>query len=522
MAVVGIDLGTTYSVVATMEDGRVVVIDNREGRQTTPSVVFFQNARLDDVIVGDPAVFSLANDPSRVVRGIKRNMGTDYKFPIDGQSYTPEEISAAILKKLKTDAEAYLNEAVTDAVITVPAYFGPQQRDATKRAGELAGLTVRAILAEPIAAAIDFAQAQGEDLAGRTVMVYDLGGGTFDVTVMRVNRSASITLEVDILDKDGSVDLGGMNWDDALADSVAENFLKAHGQDPRQDRPAQEHLLMSCQEAKEVLSSRRPDDVISVAVNFAGIPHSVPITRREFEDLTKPLLNQTADKTTEVVHRLFGNEPNPWDKIDIILLAGGSTKMPCVTELLASLSGKQPRSHRGVDLNVGRGAACLAFSPDAWTEKTGLTKEDRANIQAEGPRTGKITFRDVANHSVGVTIYAEDLKEEINDIVIKKGTLCNELTKKIYYTLEDNQKFVDIIINKGESQNLSGADVVRLGQVRIEDLPPGPKGQEIHVELCYDGNGLISGQGKHKSSGKDVMISVSLDAIQQGWLAQDT
>lgn len=371
VGLVGIDLGATNSVIATMDDRRVEVISNREGKLTTPSVVFFEGATLDDVLVGDSAVFRLRANPDRAVRSIKRKMGTDFKVLIDGQAFTPEQIASVILKKLKNDAQEcfFGGQAVTDAVVTVPACFGPQEREATKRAVELAGLNVLALLPEPIAAAIDFAQTQGAQLADKTILVYDLGGGTFDVTVMRVEHQSGAAgpLAFRILGKDGSVQLGGADWDHALAEYVAAEFAAANGGKNPLDSPIScETLLGCCQSAKETLSVKEPEDTVEIVCSHDGIDFPVQISRQKFEELTRPLMNQTIDTSSQLVENLFGPQ-NPWSKIDIILLAGGSTKLPSVPMLLEKLSGIQPRTSERVDLNVGRGAAFLAFSPEAWS-----------------------------------------------------------------------------------------------------------------------------------------------------------
>ncbi len=337
MAQIGIDLGTTYSVIASMEDHRVEVWSNAEGRQTTPSVVFFQDGDLNNAIVGESAVYSFATNPLRGVRKIKRYMGTDFKFEIDGKNYTPEEISGAILKKLKRDAEANLGgETVTAAVITVPAYFEAPERTATQRAADIAGLKVLVLLSEPIAAAIDFAQTKKESLAGKTVMVYDLGGGTFDVTVMSVrheNDDPSKPLDFAILGKDGDRELGGVDWDKALAEHVAQQFAQAHGQNPLEDVSTFELLLLECQKAKETLSHYDANGKVSINCNYKGIPHNVEVTRAEFEAMTKHLLDQTATKTNELIARL-ADKGVSWEKLDFILLEGASTKMQYVPKML--------------------------------------------------------------------------------------------------------------------------------------------------------------------------------------------
>jgi molecular chaperone DnaK len=540
MAIVGIDLGTTFSVVATMDHGNVTVINNMETKQTTPSVVFFNSSppSLDDVCVGEAAVNSIATDPTRAVRGIKQCMGTDFKVRIGETEFTPEQISSVILKKLKADAEEYFGqEPVTDAVITVPAYFGPQEREATRKAAEMAGLQVRALLPEPVAAAIDFAQTNREDLAGKTVLVYDLGGGTFDVTVMRVSRApgkdGAGALEFRVLGKDGSIKLGGLQWDQKLADHVGAEFARVHpGKNPCDDPISYERLLLDCQRAKEALSSKKEaKGTFAIACTHDGVTHCVEVSREKLEELTQSLLDETANKTSMLLEsESLKKEGVTWSSLDVILLAGGSTKMPCVSAMLERIAGKKPRTNQGVDLNVGRGAAYLAFSPDAWVDKTGLDepmppapdadpsapiKTIRGTVAEHGPRKKVALVADVANHSVGVEAYDPIERKDVNVIIIPKNTPVNDPREERFHTHEDNQTGIELRIYKGEDRDLSAPGVELLGQVQIEGLPPRPRGQEVRVRLCYNGNGLISGEGWDVATGKKVSIEVTLEAKRQ-------
>jgi len=517
MAIVGIDLGTTNSVVATMEHGQVQVLSNAEGKQTTPSVVYFQGAGLDDTVVGEPAVFSLGANPERAVRFIKREMGTDFKINIDGQTYTPEEISSLILKKLKNDAqtEHFGEEEVTDAVVTVPAYFGPQEREATRKAAVKAGLNVLALLPEPIAAAIDFAQNQAEKLADKTVLVYDLGGGTFDVTAMRVERQGGEDgpLAFRILGKDGSVQLGGGDWDQKLAEYVCKEFAAANDDsDPQSDLSGYLRLLMECQRAKEALSIKNPEDTVQIPCTHEGVTYPVEISRQQFEELTQPLLDQTIDKASQLVEKLFGQD-EPWSNVDIILLAGGSTKMKCVHETLERLSGMKPQTNRGVDLNVGRGAAYLAFSEGTWQigeEQAEKRAELRGTVGEHGPRERIVTISDVVNYSIGINAVDAETRMEINDIIIKQGTPNDQMVENLYGLEADGQIAVDIVINRGESNNL--AEVEKLGTVEVTGLPPTTRrGDPVRVALKVDANGLIVGEAVHIPSGTRADIRVELE-----------
>lgn len=539
MARIGIDLGTTYSVIATMESGQVIVLSNAEGRQTTPSVVFFPDSDISHVIVGEGAVFSAATSPDRVVRKIKRYIGTDHKITIDGNEFTPEQISAEILKKLKVDAESALNgEAITEAVVTVPAWFQIPEREATKKAAEIAGLNVVAILSEPIAAAIDFQQTQGEKLAGKTVMVYDLGGGTFDVTIMRVqhvDNDPNNPLEFTILGKEGARELGGLDWDAALADYVCEQFAQANpGKNPKDSPISYALLLLEAQKAKELLSMHRdPQGKVSVSCVHEGITHAVPITRAEFENLTLPLLQQTADLCNKLMDSLKDKSiasngallddgtgtPITWDTLDFILLAGGSTKMPSVSELLERITGRKPVTNRGVDFNVGRGAAYVVFSPDAWTTgQAKLTPTERKEIEKDGPKQGSriVKVGEIAHHSVGVKVYDEAKNADYNHIIIKKATPVNSRSDvQTFMTYYPNQAVVDLVIYKGESSDLDAVDetgqkcVQELGSVQIA-IEPRNDPQPIALWLQYNADGIITGEAVQVLNNRPTPISVSI------------
>ncbi|MFO0877901.1 MAG: Hsp70 family protein [Gemmataceae bacterium] len=514
MAIIGIDLGTTYSVSASMEDGRVIVISNVEGKQTTPSVVFFQDDMLDRVLVGDSAMFSAGTDPERAVRAIKRHMGTNFVKKIGEAGFTPEQISSKILEKLKADAEQSLNEPVTHAVITVPAYFEGAEREATKQAAKLAGLQVLALLNEPVAAAIDFAQTRGEELANKTVLVYDLGGGTFDVTVMRVTRKGGpgSPLAFDIVGKDGSRELGGLDWDRALARHVSEEFAQAHpGKNPADDPVSFDQLLLHCQQAKESLSFKEEDGTVTILVTHDGVQHPVTVSRRKFEEITFDLLTQTFDKASQLIAGLHGKGIT-WSSIDYILLAGGSTKMPAVSRTLESISGKKPVTNKGVDFNVGRGAAYLAFSPDAWTCSDGLSDVVIEETRRDGPKRGGIEKppSDQATHSVGISVWDATKRKDYNHILIQKGSKLGTRSKEeTFQTIDDNQECVDIVIIDGESEDIE--QTRELGKVRIGPLPPLPSGQPIRVWLSYNADGLITGQAVHVPTGKNAEINVSLN-----------
>lgn len=313
MALIGIDLGTTFSAMATMENGAVVEIFNNEGETTTPNVVFFSTDDIQRAIVGQAAVLQAGTAPDRTARFVKRQMGTNFRLRIGSAEYAPEEISAAILRKLRADAEVFLGEPVSGAVITVPAHFDVGEREATQKAAQMAGLKVLTVLAEPVAVVIDFAYSRGERLADTNVMVYHLGGGTFDVTVMRVSQPGgpNTALNVEMLGKAGYRELGGADFDRALAKYVAVDFQAAHGRNPEDDVQSFDGLLLRCERAKRDLSTSESS---TIPCHYDGITHAVTVTREKFEELIGTFLNETADKAARLVAdmtALTKNDPRP-------------------------------------------------------------------------------------------------------------------------------------------------------------------------------------------------------------------
>ncbi|RME23638.1 MAG: Hsp70 family protein, partial [Deltaproteobacteria bacterium] len=351
--VLGIDLGTTYSAMAIVDRfGKPVIVPNADGHPTTPSVIHFYHR--DACVVGEEAVKMVVVDPTNVVRFIKRSMGEpDFTLEFFGRSYTPQELSALILKKLKEDAEEALGQDITDAVITVPAYFNSAQRGATAEAGELAGLHVLSIINEPTTAAIAFGlERLGED---RKLMVFDLGGGTFDVTLMQIQGVSFRTLA-----SDGNAELGGKDWDDRLVNHVAEQFVDKFGEDPRDDAHRYQELYERCLHAKISLSSR-PRAVIPVT--YKGHRLVISVTRDEFEGLTRDLVDQCADTCRLVLERAQLD----WSDLDDVLLVGGSTRMPMIRDRIAAISGRQPSDTLNPDECVALGAALagvLRHRPD--------------------------------------------------------------------------------------------------------------------------------------------------------------
>lgn len=644
MALVGIDLGTAFSVVATMEDGNVQILQNFEGENTTPSIVFFPDEAclLENAIAGNEAAGSIGSRPEHGVRFVKRMMGRkDRKKsenPDTGEieerlekamvrvgetQYSPEQISSVILKKLIKDAEEILKSEIgeeegriTDAVITVPAWFGPEERNATEEAARLANLTVRALVPEPIAAAIDYAVHEKTNLVSKTILVFDLGGGTFDATVMRVERDQDDQpLAFWVLGKDGSIELGGSNWDQRLAEHVAEQFAEEHDEDPRGDVAAWHRLLTKCEAAKKSLSQKAKDATVNIDCDYKGIVHPVTVSRAEFDELTQSLTDEAMTKSSELVERIqtamllaeqvakeispggeasalkadapawnglvtqcvaavktltqqkkdgdanphavlrlkrggqqhdktitiddlksLGQSANAWSLIDEVLLVGGSTKMKEVQERLENISGIKPKTHKGVDYNVARGAALVAFTPDAWTNRDGLEEEidvageevalteatEDGESSASGSTggglkvdinrgRGKVTtfnaWSDVVSEGIGIEVYDTQQNMEVNHVIIPAGTSTGEEVKASFGLLKDGQTDIDIVIYKGDSTNVN--QVVHLGTVVMEGLPATSRaGEEVEITLMLNSSGLIVGEGRHVKTGLKVPIQV--------------
>ncbi len=386
MALIGIDLGTTFAAMATMENGAVVEIDNHEGNKTTPSVVFFPTDDIRKAIVGQSAVLAAGTAPDRTAQFVKRQMGTDFRMRVGAAEYAPEEVSAAVLRKLKDDAEAFLAEPVEGAVLAVPAHFNASEREATRKAAELAGLKVLSILDEPIAAAIDFAHSRGENLAGKTVLVYHLGGGTLDLTVIRFSQPGGpgAELGVEVVGAAGSRELGGADFDQALARHVAAEFRAAHGKNVEDDANGFYVLIQRCQLAKQDLSTSESS---TVQCHHDGVAHAVTVTRAKFEELIEPLLNETADKLAILVADTAArtrDDPRPvsWETIDHVLLTGGSARIPCVADLVERVAGRKPVVSRNPDMHVARGAAYAAFRPDVSGARPATSSERRSGEEA--------------------------------------------------------------------------------------------------------------------------------------------
>ncbi len=470
--VVGIDLGTTNSVVAVIEGGEPTVIPNAEGNRLTPSVVAF--TKTGERLVGQLAKRQAVVNPDRTIASIKRKMGTNDKVNIDGKQYTPQEISAMILGKLKSDAEKYLGEPVKQAVITVPAYFNDSQRQATKDAGQIAGLEVLRIINEPTAASLAYGL---DKKSAETILVYDLGGGTFDVSVLEVGEGV-----FEVKSTAGDTHLGGDDYDQRIVDWVAAEFQKQEGIDLRKDKQALQRLLEAAEKAKVELSS-----VVQTEINLPfitadqnGPKHLImPITRAKFEELTDDL----TQRTVEPFKRALQDSKMSEKDIDEVVLVGGSTRMPVVQQLVKKLSGKDP--HQGVnpDEVVAIGAAIQA----------GVLMGEVKDV----------VLLDVTPLSLGIETLGG-----VNNVLIPRNTTIPTAKSETYSTAEDNQTAVDIHVTQGERP--MSRDNMTLARFRLEGIPPAPRGMpQIEVTFDIDANGIINVSAKDKGTGREQRVKVT-------------
>jgi len=468
---IGIDLGTTNSCVAVMEGGEAVVIPNAEGNRVTPSVVAF--TKDGERLVGEVAKRQAITNPEKTVISIKRHMGTDYKVNIDGKSYTPQEISAMILQKLKRDAEAYLGEPVKEAVITVPAYFTDSQRQATKDAGRIAGLEVKRIINEPTAAALAYGLDKGED---QTILVYDLGGGTFDVSILELGDGV-----FEVKATSGNNRLGGDDFDQRIIDWMVEEFKKAHGVDLSQDRMALQRLKEAAEKAKKELSSTTTTNInlpFITATSEGPLHLDLTLTRAQFEKMIEDLIEKTMGPTRQALADA-GLEPKDIDKV---ILVGGSTRIPAVQEAIKRVIGKEP--HKGINPDE-----CVALG---------------AAIQA-GVLTGEVKdvlLLDVTPLSLGI----ETLGGIFTRIIDRNTTIpCSK--SKIFTTAADNQTSVEIHVLQGERE--LAKDNKTLGRFELTGIPPAPRGvPQIEVTFDIDANGIVHVSAKDKATGKEQDITI--------------
>ncbi len=470
---VGIDLGTTNSVVSVLQGGDPVVVPNSEGSRTTPSVVAF--SKDGEVLVGEVAKRQAITNPDRTIRSVKRHMGTDWNIDIDGKAYTSQEISARTLMKLKRDAEAYLGDTVTQAVITVPAYFDDAQRTATQEAGTIAGLEVLRIINEPTAAALAYGlENEGAD---QTILVFDLGGGTFDVSVLEIGDGV-----FEVKSTHGDTKLGGDDWDEAVIDWLAESFKGDHGVDLKADNMALQRLKEAAEKAKIELSQNQSTQVNLpfITATDAGPLHlDYNLSRAKFEDLTSDLL-QRCKIPFEQALKDAGLDKG---ELDHVILVGGSTRMPAVTELVTSLTGKEPNKTVNPDEVVAIGASVQA----------GVLKGDVKDV----------LLLDVTPLSLGI-----ETKGGVMTKLIERNTTIPTRRTETFTTAEDNQPSVEIHVLQGERE-MSQYNKT-LGKFQLVDLPPAPRGiPQIEVTFDIDANGIVHVSAKDRATNKEQSMTIT-------------
>ena len=471
---VGIDLGTTNSVVSVLEAGDPVVIPNSEGARTTPSVVAF--AKNGEVLVGEVAKRQAITNPDRTIRSVKRHVGTSWTIDIDGKAYTSQEISARTLQKLKRDAEAYLGDTVTQAVITVPAYFDDAQRTATKEAGQIAGLEVLRIINEPTAAALAYGLDKEGD-ADQTILVFDLGGGTFDVSVLEIGDGV-----FEVKSTHGDTSLGGDDWDQRVIDWLVEQFKSAHGVDLAKDNMAAQRLKEAAEKAKIELSQVQSTQInlpFITATQDGPLHLDEQLTRAKFQDLTADLL----DRCKVPFEQALADAGVAKGDLDHVILVGGSTRMPAVADLVKEISGKDP--HKGVnpDEVVAIGAAVQA----------GVLKGDVKDV----------LLLDVTPLSLGI-----ETKGGVMTRLIERNTTIPTKRTEVFTTAEDMQPSVEIHVLQGEREMASYNKT--LGKFQLVDLPPAPRGvPQIEVTFDIDANGIVHVSAKDRATDKTQSMTIT-------------
>ena len=472
--IIGIDLGTTNSCVAVMEGGKPTVIANAEGVRTTPSIVAF--TKTGERLVGEPAKRQAVTNADRTISSIKRHMGTDYKVDIDGKKYTPQEISAMILQKLKADAESYLGETVTEAVITVPAYFNDAQRQATKDAGKIAGLEVKRIINEPTAAALAYGLDNENE---QKIMVYDLGGGTFDVSIIEIGDGV-----IEVLSTNGDTHLGGDDFDNAVTNWMIAEFKKAEGVDLSADKMALQRLKEAAEKAKKELSTATTTNINLpfITATAEGPKHlDMNLTRAKFDELTHDLIERTAIP----VQNALKDAGITASELGKVLLVGGSTRMISAQEKVKQITGKEPSKSLNPDECVAIGAAI------------------QGGKLAGDAGAGDILLLDVTPLSLSI-----ETMGGVATRLIERNTTIPTKKSQVFSTAADNQTAVDIHVVQGERQ--FARDNKTLGQFRLDGIPPARRGiPQIEVTFDIDANGIVNVSAKDLGTGKEQHITIT-------------
>ncbi len=472
--IIGIDLGTTNSCVAVMEGGKPTVIANTEGSRTTPSVVAF--TKNGERLVGEPAKRQAVTNADRTISSIKRHMGTDYRVNIDGKKYSPQEISAMILQKLKADAESYLGEKVTEAVITVPAYFNDAQRQATKDAGKIAGLEVKRIINEPTAAALAYGLDNEKE---QKILVYDLGGGTFDVSIIEIGDGV-----IEVLATNGDTHLGGDDFDNRLTDYMLSEFKKKEGVDLSNDKMAMQRLKEAAEKAKKELSSSTTTNINLpyITATSEGPKHfEMDLTRAKFNELTHDLV----EKTAVPVQNALRDAGLSTSDIGKVLLVGGSTRIPAVQDKVKQLTGQEPSKSLNPDECVAIGASI------------------QGGKLAGDAGAGEVLLLDVTPLSLSI-----ETMGGIATRLIERNTTIPTKHSQIFSTAADNQTAVDINVLQGERQ--FARDNKSLGQFRLDGIPPARRGvPQIEVTFDIDANGIVNVSAKDLGTGKEQHITIT-------------
>lgn len=472
--VIGIDLGTTNSVVSVLEGGEPIVIANAEGNRTTPSIVAF--AKNGERLVGETAKRQAITNPTRTIMSIKREMGSNHVDKIDGKTYTPQDISAMILSKLKSDAEAYLGEKVTEAVITVPAYFTDSQKQATHDAGKIAGLDVKRIINEPTAASLAYGLDK-ESGNNHKILVYDLGGGTFDVSILELGDGV-----FEVLATNGNNKLGGDDFDDTLVDFIADSFAKENGVDLREDKMALQRLKEAAEKAKKELSAAQTTslNLPFITVNPEGPLHlNMDITRAKFDQLTSHLV----EKTIAPLKQAMSDAGTAASDLEKVILVGGSTRIPAVQDAVKKITGKDPFKGINPDECVAIGAA----------------------IQA-GVLTGEV--KDVLLLDVTPLSLSIETLGAVATRLIERNTTIPTKKSQIFSTAADNQSAVDIHVMQGEREMAAGN--ITLGRFQLTGIPPAPRGvPQIEVTFDIDANGIVNVSAKDLGTGREQRITIT-------------